>query len=120
MRVTYALFDHNYNLLDEKDSVVNRVYIPEEFSLKQNYPNPFNPKTTIRFSLPKDSNVELFVYDVNGKIVKEFINTSMQPGNYKVVWDGTNQSGVLVGSGIYFYRIKAGSFIASQKMIFLK
>ena len=61
--------------------------------------------------------MELFVYDVNGKIVKEFINTSMQPGNYKVVWDGTNQSGVLV---IYFYRIKAGSFIASQKMIFLK
>ena len=120
VRVTYALFDHNYNLLDEKDSVVNRVYIPEKFSLKQNYPNPFNPKTTIRFSLPKDSNVELFVYDVNGKIVKEFINTSMQPGNYKVVWDGTNQSGVLVGSGIYFYRIKAGSFIASQKMIFLK
>ena len=67
VRVTYALFDHNYNLLDEKDSVVNRVYIPEKFSLKQNYPNPFNPKTTIRFSLPKDSNVELFVYDVNGK-----------------------------------------------------
>ena len=70
--------------------------------------------------MPKDSDVELFVYDVNGKIVKEFINTSMQLGNYKVVWDGTNQSGVLVGSGIYFYRIKAGSFIASQKMIFLK
>ena len=44
----------------------------------------------------------------------------MQPGNYKVIWDGTNQSGVLVGSGIYFYRINAGSFIASQKMIFLK
>jgi len=120
VRLTYALFDSNFNLLDQKDSIVNRVYIPQKFSLNQNYPNPFNPKTTIRFSLPNDSNVELFVYDVNGKIVKEFINTSMQPGNYKVVWDGTNQSGVLVGSGIYFYRIKAGSFIASQKMIFLK
>ena len=58
--------------------------------------------------------------EVNGKIVKEFINTNMQPGNYKVVWDGTNKGGVLVGSGIYFYRIKAGSFIASQKMILLK
>ena len=120
VRLTYALFDSNYNLLDQKDSIVNRVYIPQKFSLNQNYPNPFNPKTTIRFSLPKDSNVELFVYDVNGKIVKEFINTNMQPGNYKVVWDGTNKGGVLVGSGIYFYRIKAGSFIASQKMIFLK
>ena len=120
VRVTYALFDSNYNLLDEKDSIVNRVYIPEKFSLKQNYPNPFNPKTTIRFSLPVDSNVELIIYDVNGKIVKEIINHNMETGSYKVVWDGTNKGGALVGSGVYFYRIKADNFIASQKMIFLK
>ena len=120
VRVTYALFDDNYNLLDEKDSVVNRVFIPEEFSLKQNYPNPFNPKTAIRFSLPVDSHVELVIYDVNGKIVNEIINYNMVTGNYKVVWDGKNTGGAIVGSGIYFYRIKAGAFVASQKMIFLK
>ena len=120
VRVTYALFDHNYNLLDEKDSVVNRVFIPEEFSLKQNYPNPFNPKTAIQFSLPVDSHVELVIYDVNGKIVNEIINYNMVTGNYKVVWDGKNTGGAIVGSGIYFYRIKAGAFVASQKMIFLK
>ena len=120
VRVTYALFDGNYNLLDEKDSIVNRVYVPEKFSLMQNYPNPFNPKTTIRFSLPVDSNVELIIYDVNGKVVKEIINHNMETGSYKVVWDGTNKGGALVGSGVYFYRIKAGNFIASQKMIFLK
>ncbi|MFL3014118.1 MAG: FlgD immunoglobulin-like domain containing protein [Candidatus Neomarinimicrobiota bacterium] len=120
VRVTYALFDGNYNLLEKKDSIVNRVYIPEKFSLKQNYPNPFNPKTTIRFSLPVDSNVELIIYDVNGKIVKEIINNNMETGSYKVVWDGTNKSGAGVGSGVYLYRIKADNFIASQKMIFLK
>ena len=120
VRVTYALFDDNYNLLDEKDSVVNRVFIPEEFSLKQNYPNPFNPKTAIQFSLPVDSHVELVIYDVNGKIVNEIINYNMVTGNYKVVWDGKNTGGAIVGSGIYFYRIKAGAFVASQKMIFLK
>ena len=120
MRVTYALFDGNYNLLDEKDSIVNRVYIPEKFSLMQNYPNPFNPKTTIRFSLPIDSDVELMIYDVNGKVVKEIINHNMETGSYKIVWDGTNKGGAIVGSGVYFYRIKAGNFIASQKMIFLK
>ena len=120
VRLTYAFFDSNYNLLDQKDSIVNRVYIPQKFSLNQNYPNPFNPKTTIQFSLPKDSNVKLFVYDVNGKIVKEIINHNIEAGNYKVVWDGTNKDGLFVGSGVYFYRIKAGSFIASQKMIFLK
>ena len=75
--ISYSFFDDNYNLIEQKDSVINQIVIPKEFSLMQNYPNPFNPKTNIRFTLPSDSFVKLFIYDINGRIVNEIIKSNM-------------------------------------------
>jgi hypothetical protein len=94
--------------------------IPKEFYLAQNYPNPFNPSTDIEFSIPIAVNVEIKVYDVLGREVATLINETLQPGKYKVRWNGTDRNGALVSSGVYFYVMKAGKFIQTRKMMLLK
>jgi hypothetical protein len=95
--------------------------IPTVYNLSQNYPNPFNPSTLINFDLPKQSAVTLEIYDVLGQKVKTLVNgETMDPGYYKVTWNGTNQYGSPVSSGIYFYRIVADKFTSLKKMMFLK
>jgi hypothetical protein len=94
--------------------------IPKEFALSQNYPNPFNPETFIEFSLPKDCQVNLIVYNVRGQLVKTLVHGSMQAGTYKVRWDGTDKSELRVASGVYFYRLVAGDKINTKKMILMK
>jgi hypothetical protein len=95
--------------------------IPTEYNLSQNYPNPFNPSTLINFDLPKQSVVTLEIYDVLGQKVKTLVNgETMDPGYYKITWNGTNQYGSTVSSGIYFYRIVADKFTSLKKMMFLK
>jgi hypothetical protein len=89
-------------------------------ALAQNYPNPFNPTTTIAFSIAKDSDVELVVYDVVGTRVKVLVNEHRQANNYREIWDGKNQSGEYVASGVYFYRLTAGSFTTTKKMVLLR
>ena len=89
--------------------------LPAEFSLEQNRPNPFNPITNINFSLPMASNVELVVYNVTGQRVKILADRYYDAGMHTIEWDAGN-----VASGIYFYRIKAGEFVESRKMILLK
>ena len=74
-----------------------------------NYPNPFNPSTTISYALPFNSNVELAIYDLTGKVVKEFIINGQSAGYQNIVWSGINRNGSLVSSGVYFYRFKAVS-----------
>ena len=91
------------------------VTIPIEYSLEQNYPNPFNPSTTIEFSLPKTGNVTLKVFNVLGKEVASLINGQVESGKHKVNFDASN-----LNSGVYFYRIDAGNFIDTKKMILLK
>lgn len=87
-----------------------------EYSLEQNYPNPFNPNTYIRFNVPKESNVEISIFDVSGKLVKNLVNNvKYAPGYYSVNFDGND-----IPSGMYFYRIKANDFIATRKMLLLK
>lgn len=95
---------------------------PEGFNLLQNYPNPFNPTTTIHFDVAGEgaTEVSIKVYDMTGREVKTLINELMQPGQYSVEWDGTNERGEIVAGGIYFYRITAGSFIRTRKMTLLK
>ena len=89
------------------------------YKLGQNYPNPFNPSTTIEFSLPRRENVTLSIYDVNGRLVRNLIvNEPYAPGVYRVDWDGLNEKGEKVASGVYFYRIQAGRFRESRKMTF--
>lgn len=80
--------------------------LPSEYSLLGNYPNPFNPSTTIKYSLPKESSVELKIYDIMGREIKTFAISSQPAGNNEIHWDGTNNNGVRVTSGVYIYRIK--------------
>lgn len=95
--------------------------VASSFTLEQNYPNPFNPSTTIRFSIPTNEAVNLSVYDVHGRLVKTLIaNAIHQSGVYQIVWDGTNDAGQRVASGVYFSRLNAGTFVASSKMTLLK
>jgi len=98
-----------------------------EYSLEQNYPNPFNPSTNIVFSIPQDEQgsreVRLIVFDVMGRQVRELVNERRAPGKYLQAWDGRNDAGELVGSGMYFYRLTAagkvggGDFTMTRKMV---
>ena len=95
--------------------------IPTSFSLDQNYPNPFNPTTTIRYGLPKDENVSLKVYSLLGQEVTTLLNEVIQKAGYHtVVWDGRNQRGSTVASGLYIYQLKAGTFSSMKKMILIR
>ena len=93
----------------------NKVSMPDHFSLEQNYPNPFNPSTTITYSLPHTSSVALKVYDVLGREVVTPVNGVEEPGYKSVRFDATN-----LASGVYFYRLQAGSFVEAKKFILLK
>lgn len=94
--------------------------LPSNFELAQNYPNPFNPTTVIRYSLARRSQVEIAVYNVLGQEVITLENSVQTAGAYETTWDGTDRQGQAVASGIYFYRIKAGDFSETRKMMLLK
>jgi photosystem II stability/assembly factor-like uncharacterized protein len=118
---TYRLkqidYDGSVNYLNEINVSVNN---PAEFSLLQNYPNPFNPSTTINYSLPQNASVKLVVYDILGKEVRTLVNSREDAGRYQVQWNGLNNSGHAVSTGIYIYRINAGDFVHQKKMMFMK
>jgi hypothetical protein len=88
---------------------------PTQFSLRQNYPNPFNPSTTIKFELPKSSVVTLSVFDILGREVSVLVNDRRDAGVYEVKFDGVN-----LASGVYFYRLRAGSFVETRKLILIR
>ncbi len=100
------------------DDQPNRL--PTEFALYQNYPNPFNPSTTIKYDLKENANVVLKVYNVLGQEVRTLVNTNQTAGFKKVVWDGRDNNGVPVASGVYIYRIQANDFVRNMKMVLLK
>jgi Secretion system C-terminal sorting domain len=89
--------------------------LPKSFAIQQNYPNPFNPTTNIAFDVPKASHVELSVFNVLGQKVVSLVNQAMDPGTHTVAWDASTNS-----SGVYYYRIVAGDFSATKKMVLLK
>jgi plastocyanin len=93
---------------------------PSAFTLSQNHPNPFNPTTEIEFTLAKSSFVTLRIYDILGREVRTLISEQLSPGYKSVIWDGRNQEGDQVSSGVYFYRIEAGGFSQARKMLLLK
>ncbi|MCH7516312.1 MAG: T9SS type A sorting domain-containing protein, partial [Bacteroidetes bacterium] len=88
---------------------------PDEYSLSQNYPNPFNPSTTIKFSVPQQSNVVLRVYDILGSEVANLVNETLDAGNYTINFDASQ-----FASGMYIYTLTAGDFTTSKKMMLLK
>jgi len=93
---------------------------PRQFALLPNYPNPFNPATTIRYRIASREHVELVVYDVTGAVVRTLVDETKPGGSYALDWDGRNDRGVAVSSGVYFYRINAGTFSDVRKMTLLK
>lgn len=93
----------------------NSVFIPKEYALNQNYPNPFNPSTTISYDIPKDGLVKIKIYDITGREIKTLVNELKTAGRYAVSFNGGN-----IASGIYFYRIEAGDFIQTKRMMLIK
>jgi hypothetical protein len=102
-----------------KTTVVNRA-IPTAYALNANYPNPFNPTTNISFALPIDSKVSLKIYNVAGQLVRTLVNETMVAGTHTVTWDGINSNGEKVASGIYFYKLNAGDYSKTMKMVIMK
>jgi hypothetical protein len=109
---------------DEEVAVAEAAAVTR-YELAQNYPNPFsppergfagNPSTTIRFALPEAAEVSLKIYDIAGRLVQTLVDGIVEVGRHQVVWDGTNQHGVKVASGIYFYQLCAGEFTQVRKM----
>jgi hypothetical protein len=104
------------------DNDLPSLSLPKVFSLSQNYPNPFNPSTTIEFSIPEGEAAQtcLNIYDIRGRLIRILINEEKNSGRYSVHWDGKDEIGREVGSGIYFYRITIEDYTSTKKMVLLR
>jgi len=124
---TYSYGTYKIELRDDNDHNIRTGVNPEvgnqplTYQLKQNYPNPFNPTTNIQFSLAHNENVTIAVYNIRGQLIRTLVNhDAMKAGYHTLNWDGTNNAGQQVGSGIYIYRIHAGDFVSAKKMTLLR
>lgn len=108
------------------DGVLPKIATEEEgkpvhgFELFHNYPNPFNPRTEIKYALPNDCHVKLTIYNILGQRVRVLVDEYQSAGHKSVKWDGKDEQGREVSSGVYFYRIQAGDFVQSKKMVLMK
>lgn len=93
---------------------------PKSFSVSQNYPNPFNPTTVIEYSIPVTSRVSVRIYNILGQVVRTLVDENKLAGTYSVIWDGTNNSGKPVTSGVYFYLVKTDDFKETKKMTLIR
>ncbi len=96
------------------------VAAPESYALHQNYPNPFNPTTHISFQLPKGGDVTLTIYNLLGQPVRKLLQGQRPAGVHVIEWDGRDDNGAQMASGIYHYRLQAGSFAETKKMLLMK
>lgn len=99
---------------------VSNIKDAEHFKLHLNYPNPFNPSTVIEFSIPRAGAVRLHIYDIRGKRIRTFEKSSQQAGRQHFEWDGRNDEGEIVASGVYIYSLTFEEHVRSGSMIFLK
>ena len=113
-QTVFDSFD-NFVLNPIPTSVSASEQLPNDFALEQNYPNPFNPSTQINFNVANRSNVKLTVFDILGREVATLVDKEMMPGKYNVVFDAGD-----LPAGIYFYKIQAGKYSQTNKMILLK
>ena len=104
-----------------KEKLAQSQLIPTHYELSQNFPNPFNPVTTIRYGLPQAGRVSLKIYNLLGEEVALIMNDELQSAGYHVaIWDGRDRNGVYVASGVYVYRMQAGSFVSAKKLALIK
>jgi hypothetical protein len=110
--------------VDKLSDISAEANLPEDFALAQNFPNPFNPETTIEYAIPAKVSgkvrVTLRIYNLLGQPVRTLVDEEKSPGRYHVLWDGKNEAGAQVSSGVYFYTIAAGNFKATKKMAILR
>jgi hypothetical protein len=106
--------------IEETFTLERKAIIPIAYALHQNYPNPFNPITTLGYDLPVENNITLTIYDLNGRLVNQIINTNQPAGHHSVMWNSTNRFGKPVSAGVYLYQIRAGEFVQTRKMVLLK
>jgi flagellar hook assembly protein FlgD len=100
---------------------IGSTVIPRTLALHPNVPNPFNPTTTIAYDVPANgTNVTIRVYDVSGRLVRTLVDGQRAAGTHAATWDGRNEAGETVSSGVYFYRMVAGSFSEARRMVLLK
>ena len=108
------MFDNNGNY--KYSSVINvKITTPSLFIIYQNYPNPFNPSTLIKYSIPESANVKLSVYNTKGEIVENLVSQFQAAGEYSATFKGND-----LASGIYYYKLEAGKFSITKKMVLLK
>jgi flagellar hook assembly protein FlgD len=107
-----------YDVVLDQGAIEN--IIPPTFSLNQNYPNPFNPSTTISYQIPQTGSIRIDIFNIKGQKIRTLINELKHPGKHSVVWNGTDQSGRQVASGIYYYRIVTDHNSSTKKMLLLK
>ncbi len=110
-----SLYDYVVNVSDEK-----QIELPKNYGLTQNYPNPFNNQTNIEFQVPNQSVIKLEIYNILGQKIRTLINQEKYPGNYSVSWNGENDFGDSVNSGIYFIKLSSENFSDTKKMTLLK
>ena len=104
------------------DKILEKISaeLPQSFSLSQNFPNPFNPTTTIRFDVPRAGNIKLKIYNVLGQEVMTLAEGFFDTGRHSILWNGKDNSGHSVASGVYLYRLEGGGFSKVRKMTYLK
>jgi hypothetical protein len=110
----------NFRPSDVKETEGSTDIKPEAFSLSQNYPNPFNPTTSFEFTLPKSSHVKIDIFNIVGQKVATVVDGDMKAGVYTADWNGLDENGKSVSSGIYFYRMRADEFSDMKKMVLIK
>ena len=121
--VTIALDEIQKIVFEDLTGIEAAEALPQAvkaFQLLQNYPNPFNPATTIAYQIPHAAKVNVSVFDISGKLIKELLNETQTEGQHQVTWDGTNLDNTHVASGIYIYTVKSNGVVLSKQMILLK
>lgn len=118
--IDQKIADLNEKMLGFDTESLSGETLPSEYSLQPAYPNPFNPTVTIPFTLPENGKVKIAIYNVLGKEVATLVNGNRQAGLHNVVWDGQNNFGAKVGSGIYFVRMEASEFATTSKIVMMK
>ena len=123
----FDLLDTEAEETEETEEVVetavetfDQASVPQAFSLAQNAPNPFNSETVIRFALPQPSQVELTIYNLLGQPVAILVQGSSAAGTFSVRWDGRDQAGRAVTSGVYLYQLRAGEYTEVRKLLLLR
>jgi outer membrane protein assembly factor BamB len=123
----YSIYSDSARLVEQNRSQVqidSKLLVPEAFAIYQNYPNPFNLTTTIKYQVPVAAKVSICIYDLQGRLVNNLVDSQHNPGYYSVIWSGKNRKGQTLSSGMYFYQFRAksenNSYLRTKKMLILK